>query len=257
MYLGRQVLAQTSSGSGSQYLHKDVLGSAVARTGSGGEWVGGRTRWEPYGGHSGAAPGRLGFTGHVEDADTLLTYMQQRYYDPIAGRFLSVDPIVTDADTGDGFGRYHYAENNPYTYTDPTGMEPEAEKKKLPPVEVTGTRKPEPEPQPAGSVTMSIPMERPMLRPIPIPYAAPNPIAIFVLGVLFPSPLGNGELTDQDRENSRLLAEKADKGEKSQDAPKGGHSKGARNSTKGKQEKGDERRKRDQRGEKKDEQMRY
>jgi hypothetical protein len=26
--------------------------------------------------------------------------MQQRYYDPIAGRFLSMDPISTDADTG-------------------------------------------------------------------------------------------------------------------------------------------------------------
>lgn len=26
--------------------------------------------------------------------------MQQRYYDPIAGRFLSVDPVVTDANTG-------------------------------------------------------------------------------------------------------------------------------------------------------------
>jgi hypothetical protein len=51
--------------------------------------------------------------------------MQQRYYDPIAGRFLSVDPVTTDANTGSAFGRYHYAENNPYAYTDPTGMESE------------------------------------------------------------------------------------------------------------------------------------
>jgi hypothetical protein len=47
--------------------------------------------------------------------------MQQRYYEPTAGRFLSVDPVVTDADSGRGFGRYHYAENNPYRYTDPDG----------------------------------------------------------------------------------------------------------------------------------------
>jgi RHS repeat-associated protein len=43
----------------------------------------------------------------VQDAETDLVYMQQRYYDPIAGRFLSVDPVVTDAETGKLFGRYH------------------------------------------------------------------------------------------------------------------------------------------------------
>ena len=48
--------------------------------------------------------------------------MQQRYYDPIAGRFLSVDPVVTDANSGKMFGRYTYVENNPYRYTDPDGL---------------------------------------------------------------------------------------------------------------------------------------
>ncbi len=47
--------------------------------------------------------------------------MQQRYYDPVAGRFLSVDPVTTDAKTGDSFNRYVYAENNPYTFVDPDG----------------------------------------------------------------------------------------------------------------------------------------
>jgi len=49
--------------------------------------------------------------------------MQQRYYDPIAGRFLSVDPVVTDAATGKQFGRYTYAENNPYARIDPDGRQ--------------------------------------------------------------------------------------------------------------------------------------
>ena len=35
-----------------------------------------------------------------------------------------MDPVVTDANTGGSFGRYHYANNNPYRFTDPTGMEP-------------------------------------------------------------------------------------------------------------------------------------
>jgi uncharacterized protein RhaS with RHS repeats len=47
--------------------------------------------------------------------------MQQRYYEPLAGRFLSVDPVVTDAKTGDHFNRYNYAYNNPYKFKDPDG----------------------------------------------------------------------------------------------------------------------------------------
>ena len=50
--------------------------------------------------------------------------MQQRYYDPIAGRFMSLDPVVTDANTGKSFGRYHYANNNPYRYIDRDGRDP-------------------------------------------------------------------------------------------------------------------------------------
>jgi len=68
-------------------------------------------------------PSGLGFTGHVNDAGTGLVYMQQRYYDPIAGRFLSVDPVVTDANTGKMFGRYTYVENNPCAKIDPDGRE--------------------------------------------------------------------------------------------------------------------------------------
>lgn len=83
-----------------------------------------RTRYEPYGNTAaGKVPNGIGFTGHVNDADTGLVYMQQRYYDSLAGRFLSVDPVVTDTTTGYGFGRYHYAENNPYRYTDPDGRQ--------------------------------------------------------------------------------------------------------------------------------------
>jgi uncharacterized protein RhaS with RHS repeats len=47
--------------------------------------------------------------------------MQQRYYDPIAGRFLSVDPVTTDASNGSFFNRYVYGNNNPYKYKDPDG----------------------------------------------------------------------------------------------------------------------------------------
>ena len=81
-----------------------------------------RTRYEAYGNTAaGTIPNGIGFTGHVNDPETGLVYMQQRYYDPVAGRFLSLDPVVTDANTGRSFGRYHYANNNPYGFVDPDG----------------------------------------------------------------------------------------------------------------------------------------
>lgn len=62
-----------------------------------------------------------GYTGHAEDPETGLVYMQQRYYDPEAGRFLSTDPVQADANGG-SFNRYWYANDNPYRYTDPFGL---------------------------------------------------------------------------------------------------------------------------------------
>ena len=51
--------------------------------------------------------------------------MQQRYYDPAIGGFLSVDPVAVDTNTGANFGRYNYANNNPYRFTDPDGRAPQ------------------------------------------------------------------------------------------------------------------------------------
>ncbi len=48
-------------------------------------------------------------------------YAQQRYYDPVVGRFISIDPVGADPSDPRLFGRYHYGANNPYRYTDPNG----------------------------------------------------------------------------------------------------------------------------------------
>ncbi|WP_254460905.1 RHS repeat-associated core domain-containing protein [Xanthomonas sacchari] len=61
-----------------------------------------------------------GYTGHVEDATTGLTYMQQRYYDSGIERFLSIDPVMT-RQNGANFNRYAYAANNPFSAIDPDG----------------------------------------------------------------------------------------------------------------------------------------
>jgi RHS repeat-associated core domain len=51
---------------------------------------------------------------------TGLTHLGAREYDPIAGRFISVDPVLTPGDPQQLNG-YAYADNNPTTFTDPTG----------------------------------------------------------------------------------------------------------------------------------------
>lgn len=58
------------------------------------------------------------------DAGTGMTYMQQRYYDPQVGRFLSIDPIAANGSTGENFNRYSYANNNPFRFSDPDGRKP-------------------------------------------------------------------------------------------------------------------------------------
>lgn len=49
--------------------------------------------------------------------------MGARYYQPAIGRFLSVDPLMDPFDPDQIHG-YAYANNNPLTYSDPTGLAP-------------------------------------------------------------------------------------------------------------------------------------
>ena len=107
-----------------KYVHTDVLGSVVAMTDASGNVVEAHREYEPYGYQSSPAlRDGPGYTGHVQDAHTGLTYMQQRYYDPAIGRFLSVDP-VTAYQNNDWrhFNRYGYAYGNPYRFLDPDGL---------------------------------------------------------------------------------------------------------------------------------------
>lgn len=63
----------------------------------------------------------LGAAGGVEDAGTGLVLLGARYYDPVIGRFLSVDPQL-DPGMPAQFNAYVYSGNNPVTYSDPSGL---------------------------------------------------------------------------------------------------------------------------------------
>ncbi|NRB25622.1 MAG: hypothetical protein HRU42_18625 [Shewanella sp.] len=96
-----------------------MLGTPVMETDESG-YVISRSVYEPFGKRLGGEKVGLGFTGHLQDEDLGLTYMQVRYYDPLIGRFYSNDPVgFRDVHS---FNRYAYGNNNPYKYTDPTGM---------------------------------------------------------------------------------------------------------------------------------------
>jgi RHS repeat-associated protein len=104
-----------------RYTHTDALHSAVVETDAAGALLS-RATYAPYGARLGSSgDDGPGDTGHVEDRVTGLVYAQQRDYDPGIGRFLSVDPVTADGNTGANFNRYKYAENNPYKFTDPDG----------------------------------------------------------------------------------------------------------------------------------------
>ena len=66
---------------------------------------------------------RVWFTGHQQDEDSGLVYAGARHYDPVVGRFLSVDPASGDPTNQFTFNRYAYGNNNPYRYVDPDGRE--------------------------------------------------------------------------------------------------------------------------------------
>ena len=62
-----------------------------------------------------------GFTGHEHLKWFNLVNMNGRMYDPLVGRFLSVDPYIQDPGFTQEYNRYSYCLNNPLKHADPSG----------------------------------------------------------------------------------------------------------------------------------------
>lgn len=126
IYLGNTQVATRAVAWGSgtptvRYQHTDALGSTVAETDASGNVVK-RNSYTPYGETFGTTViDGTGYTGHVMDRATGLTYTQQRYYDPQIGRFVSVDPMGVDPDSAWNNNRFNYGANNPLKNVDPDG----------------------------------------------------------------------------------------------------------------------------------------
>ena len=81
---------------------------------------------DPFGAARGTAaniPGDRQFLDKTRDTATGLTMVGARYYDEANGRFISVDPLLDLADPQQ-WNAYAYANNNPTTLSDPSGLTP-------------------------------------------------------------------------------------------------------------------------------------
>lgn len=105
------------------YFYTNAQGTPLAKADGAGTIVE-RYDYTPYGVPlQGAGPDGPGYTSHVNDPETGLVYMQQRYYDPRLGVFLSVDPVTAYDNPIGQFHRYRYANSSPIRFTDPDGKE--------------------------------------------------------------------------------------------------------------------------------------
>ncbi|MFL7963361.1 RHS repeat-associated core domain-containing protein [Pseudomonas kielensis] len=108
------------------YFHNDISGSPLAATDSAGNLLW-KENYKPYGDKlNRSAPSssnKIGYHGKAYDDATGLSYMGARYYDPVVGRFVSVDPQEVQPSNIHTFNRYAYANNNPYRFVDPDGRE--------------------------------------------------------------------------------------------------------------------------------------
>ncbi|OOG43517.1 hypothetical protein B0E51_01610 [Rhodanobacter sp. C05] len=119
---GLMVLMATGVHAGSvTYVYTDPQGTPLAEADASGN-ITATYDYAPYGSQAlGTPPNGPGYTGHVNDPDTGLVYMQARYYDPVVGRFISTDPVGPAVGNTFNFSRYAYANNNPVVNMDPNG----------------------------------------------------------------------------------------------------------------------------------------
>lgn len=107
------------------YYHNDHLGTPQKMTATNGAVV-----WSAYYDSFGDAEvdvatveNNLRFPGQYYDAESGLHWNRFRYYDPVIGRYLRLDPIGFSSGN---FNLFLYVLNNPISMIDPFGLEPSA-----------------------------------------------------------------------------------------------------------------------------------
>ena len=118
-------VAMRVAGTNPVYLASDPHGTNTVAVKSVGFAVSRRT-FDPYGNQLDAVeglpwPDRHGFLDKPVSEATGLTDIGARKYDAVTGRFISVDPVL-DLENPQQWTGYAYANDNPITYADPSGL---------------------------------------------------------------------------------------------------------------------------------------
>lgn len=107
------------------FYHPDHLGSTTLVTDSAGA-VAERSIFFPFGlTRYRETPGLSAayrFTGKERDQVSGLDYFEARYYAPVIGRFVSVDPLAPKPGGSQALHLYAYVKNNPMAFIDPRGL---------------------------------------------------------------------------------------------------------------------------------------
>ena len=108
------------------YYVPDLAGNPIAALDEQGNLLW-KESYRPYGDRLRRQAGEqngLWFHGMPIDDETELSYFGARWYDPVVGRFMGVDPQRFVEQKLHSFNRYTYGNNNPYRYVDPDGELP-------------------------------------------------------------------------------------------------------------------------------------
>ena len=131
-YLSNNAAVETSeSGRELRYMHHDRLTSITAITDGAGAIIEERgfdafgapldAEWRSNRGFLNGTFSDRGFTSHKHMDEHKVIHMDGRLYNPLLGRFFSVDPIIQDPKNTQSQNAYTYVMNNPLSMIDPTG----------------------------------------------------------------------------------------------------------------------------------------
>ncbi|MEV6878392.1 RHS repeat-associated core domain-containing protein [Amycolatopsis sp. NPDC051128] len=128
-YGGSTIAVRKAAGAGGvNWMFQDRSGSDTVSVNAGSFEVN-RRLLDPFGRLRQAQPANWpssrGFAGGAPDPGTGLTHLGARDYDAKTGKFVSVDAILA-LGSPQQFNAYAYADNNPATKSDPTGLIPQS-----------------------------------------------------------------------------------------------------------------------------------
>jgi RHS repeat-associated protein len=126
VYGGSSIIARLDANGTPLYYLTDAIGSVIGLVDDQGNILS-RIIYDGFGniesGDDGSTTGGdFRFQGQWLESESGLYYMRARNYDAETGLFLSRDPVDMQEQGVEAFNSYQFAFNNPFVYTDPTGL---------------------------------------------------------------------------------------------------------------------------------------